>query len=83
MKKKQEEEAKKKKKEEELASKQTKNPLAAFDKAKQTIDLGVITEGITEVKKENEGTRKLLDGFKHLNVKIHLLTDKIDKLYTK
>merc|ERR1712227_880369 len=54
-----------------------------FNEAKQTIDLGNITEGKTEVKKENIGTRKLLEGFKFLKIKIHLLSDSLDKIYTK
>ena len=57
--------------------------MKGFEKAKKTIDLGDIAEGITEVKKENEGTRKLLRGFEFLNVKIHLLTDDLNKLYQK
>lgn len=55
----------------------------AMNKAKQTIDLSEIPEGDDEVKKENIGTRKLLEGFKFLNVKIHLLTDSLDKIYQK
>ena len=47
------------------------------------IDLSLIEEGKCEVKPENEGTRTLLKGFKQCNVKFHLLTDSIDKLYTK
>ena len=47
------------------------------------INLAEIDEGKREVKPENEGTRKLLNGFKQANVKFHLLTDTIDKLYTK
>ena len=42
-----------------------------------------IDEGKNTVKKENEGTRKLLEGFKRLNVKIHLLSDDLSKLQTK
>ena len=48
-----------------------------------TIDLSKIEEGKCEVKPENEGTRMLLKGFRQSNVKFHLLTDSIDKLYTK
>ena len=47
------------------------------------IDLGKITEGKTTVKDENIGTRKLLQGFEFLNIKIHLLSDTLDKIYTK
>lgn len=47
------------------------------------IDLLDINEGNNEVKKENEGTRKLLKGFEMGNFKIHLLSDSINKLYTK
>ena len=57
--------------------------MAAFEKAKTTVDLGKIQEGNVEVKKENIGTRKLLEGFNFLNVKIHLLTDDLNKLYKK
>ena len=42
-----------------------------------------IDEGKSEVKKEDEGTRRLLRGFTQANIKIHLLTDEIDKLYSK
>jgi hypothetical protein len=42
-----------------------------------------IDEGKNTVKKENEGTRKLLKGFKMANIKIHLLSDDLRKLYSK
>ena len=42
-----------------------------------------IDEGDREVDKENQGTRRLLNGFKLLNVQIHLLSDDLEKLYTK
>merc|ERR1712238_357861 len=81
------EERERKQKEEEEAPKKEpeafKDPMDAMNKAKQTIDLSEIPEGSDEVKKENIGTRKLLDGFKFLNVKIHLLTDSLDKIYQK
>jgi hypothetical protein len=47
------------------------------------VNLAEIDEGKRDVKPENEGTRRLLKGFTQANVKIHLLTDSIDKLYTK
>lgn len=81
--KKEKEEAEARKKKEEESKKEKKGPLDAFDKAKQTIDLGEIPEGNDQVKEENIGTRKLLEGFKFLNIKVHLLTDTLDKLYTK
>lgn len=49
----------------------------------KTINLLDIDEGKNTVTKENEGTRKLLDGFKRLNVKIHLLSDDLTKLHVK
>lgn len=55
----------------------------ALKDAQQTIDLGKIDEGHRDIKKENIGTRKLLDGYTHLNVKIHLLSDDLSKLYTR
>lgn len=74
---------KKKKEAEDSNQIKDKDPMKGFDKAKQTIDLGDIPEGITEVKEENIGTRKLLQAFSFLNVKIHLLTDDLNKLYKK
>ena len=47
------------------------------------IDLMQIDEGSREVTKENEGSRRLLNGFKMLNIQIHLLSDDLDKIYTK
>ena len=35
------------------------------------------------VSESNEGTRKLLPGFKVGNIKIHLLSDDIERLYQK
>lgn len=55
----------------------------ALKAAQEPIDLGKIDEGHRNLKKENEGTRKLLDGYTHLNVKIHLLSEPLEKLYTK
>ena len=49
----------------------------------KSVNLREIEEGKCEVKPEDEGTRKLLKGFVQCNVKFHLLTDSIDKLYTK
>ena len=42
-----------------------------------------IDEGDREVEKGNEGTRRLLNGFKMMNVQIHLLSDDLDKIFTK
>ena len=42
-----------------------------------------IDEGDREVKEENEGTRRLLSGFKQLNVKIHLLSGDLDSIFEK
>lgn len=47
------------------------------------INLLDIDEGKNIVAKENEGTRRLLAGFKYANIKIHLLTDDLAKLYGK
>jgi hypothetical protein len=49
----------------------------------QKINLLDIDEGNSKVKAENEGTRRLLPGFSMANVKIHFLSDDIEKLYTK
>ena len=49
----------------------------------EQINLLDIDEGKNEVRKEDEGTRRLLQGFKNANVKIHLLSEDIDKLFTK
>lgn len=49
----------------------------------RTIDLSKIDEGTYDVKAENEGTRKLLEGFKMANVEIHLLSDDLDKVFHK
>ena len=49
----------------------------------KTINLLDIDEGKNVVSKENEGTRKLLDGFKKLNVKIHFVSDEIKSLHKK
>jgi len=42
-----------------------------------------IKEGDLGLSKDKNQTRHLLDGFKQLGVKIHLLSGSIDKLYTK
>lgn len=55
----------------------------ALKYAQEGIDLGKITEGNKDIKKEKEGTRETLEGFTHLNVKIHFISDPLDKLYTK
>jgi dynein assembly factor 3, axonemal len=55
----------------------------ALNTKPKSINLAEIDEGNREVKPENEGTRKLLKGMEFANVKFHLLTDSIDKLYTK
>ena len=47
----------------------------------QRIDLAQIDEGKAQLKQENEGTRRLLPGFEMANVKIHLLTDELPKIY--
>lgn len=41
------------------------------------INLLDIEEGKTEVKKENEGTRRLLPGFEMANIKLHFISDDI------
>jgi hypothetical protein len=55
----------------------------AMKKVTGQIDLMKIDEGSREVDKENQGTRRLLNGFKLLNIQIHLLSDDLDKLFTK
>jgi len=47
------------------------------------INLAEIDEGSREVQPDKEGTRRLLPAFEVANVKIHLLTDSLDKLYSK
>jgi len=42
-----------------------------------------IDEGDRLVDKANEGSRRLLNGFKMLNLQIHLLSDDLDKIFTK
>lgn len=49
----------------------------------KTINLLDIDEGKNTVSKENEGTRKLLDGFRKLNVKIHFLSGDFKELHKK
>lgn len=61
-----------------------KSPMEeGLKKASETIDLSKISEGQSKVKMENEGSRMLLEGFKFLNVKIHLLSDDLNKIYKK
>ena len=63
-----------------------KDPDNAFANMKgdqKKINLLDIEEGKNEVKQEDVGTRRLLPGFTMANVKIHLLSDDLDKLYTK
>ena len=47
------------------------------------IDLAEIDEGGNDVKEEDVGTRRLLKGFKHANIKIHLMSGKIQDLIIK
>ena len=47
------------------------------------IDLTEIEEGGNDVKEEDVGTRRLLKGFKHANIKIHLMSGKIQDLIIK
>jgi hypothetical protein len=47
------------------------------------VDLSVIDEGKNVVKPEDEGTRRLLKGFEMGNIKIHLLSDDLSRLYNK
>ena len=47
------------------------------------IDLTEIEEGKNDVKEEDVGTRRLLKGFKHANIKIHLISGDIKDLYIK
>eukprot|EP00355_Strombidium_rassoulzadegani_P006447 CAMPEP_0168617932 /NCGR_PEP_ID=MMETSP0449_2-20121227/5803_1 /TAXON_ID=1082188 /ORGANISM="Strombidium rassoulzadegani, Strain ras09" /LENGTH=311 /DNA_ID=CAMNT_0008658775 /DNA_START=147 /DNA_END=1082 /DNA_ORIENTATION=+ len=49
----------------------------------KTIDLSQINEGASTQASEEEGSRRLLPGFINANVKIHLLSDDIEKLFTK
>lgn len=49
----------------------------------KTIDLNDLEEGTYDVKDSMLGTRQLLQGFKRANVKIHLLSDDLSKLYSK
>lgn len=55
----------------------------AMKKVTGQIDLMKIDEGSREVDQENQGTRRLLNGFKLLNIQIYLLSDDLDKLFTK
>ena len=47
------------------------------------IDLTEIDEGGNDVKEEDVGSRRLLKGFKHANIKIHLMSGKIEDLVIK
>ena len=47
------------------------------------IDLAEIDEGGKEVKEEDKGTRRLLKGFKHANIKIHLMSGDLKDLFHK
>ena len=47
------------------------------------IDLSNIVEGNLNINPENEGTRHLLKAFSSLNIKSHLLTDDLDKIFSK
>jgi len=92
-----EEEQKRAKEEEEKVKEEENNvikeskgdgndPDEKFKKLKEgpkKINLLDIDEGEHIISKENEGTRRLLAGFKQANVKIHLLTDELEKIYTK
>ena len=59
------------------------DPMKSLVDQQAPINLLDIDEGNNTVKKENEGTRRLLPGFKMANVKIHLLSDDLRKLYNK
>lgn len=77
------------KKQSEIVESETKNSTPEEVKktlegaGQKTINLLDIDEGKNVVAKENEGTRKLLDGFKRLNVKIHFLSDELKNLHKK
>lgn len=83
------EEEKKQSVETEIVESETKSSTAEEVKktlegaGQTTINLLDIDEGKNTVTKENEGTRKLLDGFKRLNVKIHFLSDELKNLHKK
>ena len=65
-------------------AKGTEDIMDAMQKNAKTVDLNDIDEGAAyTVKKEDEGSRRLLQGFKMANIKIHLLSEDIDRLYTK
>lgn len=51
--------------------------------ATERIDLGEIEEGKSEVKEEDIGTRRLLDGFKKLNIKLNFITEDITRIFKK
>lgn len=51
--------------------------------ANETIDLGKIQEGTNTVKEEDIGTRRLLDGFKKLNIKLNFITEDITRIFKK
>lgn len=51
--------------------------------ANETIDLGKIQEGSSTVKEEDIGTRRLLDGFKKLNIKLNFITEDITRIFKR
>lgn len=59
------------------------DPFKKLKEGPKKINLLDIDEGKSVVSKENEGTRRLLAGFKQANVKIHLLTDDLEKIFNK
>lgn len=55
-----------------------------LDRHEQNIDLNDIQEGANyNVQPNKEGSRQVLKGFKLANIHIHLLSDDVEKLYTK
>lgn len=47
------------------------------------IDMSHMEEKEEKVAEEDEGTRRILEGFNHLKVKIHFLSDDVKKIFKK
>jgi hypothetical protein len=80
------EEAKKIEKENEIIEskvKEDEDPTEKLLSGGGTIDLSKIDEGEDKKPNEEEGSRRLLQGFSHAKVKIYLVSDELEKLYSK
>ena len=72
------------KEEQKVGHKEPEDLLEAMNKGAKEIDLNNVVESKNDtVKEEDIGTRRLLKGFKMANIKIHLLSEDLDRLYTK